>query len=70
MGCFSVLFLARSPCLHGRIAQTFVGRLERGESGITVEALAALEIGKEVDALLEGWREVGEGTATRRFGVS
>ncbi len=40
--------------------RSYVGRLKRGESGVTVEPLAALEIGKEVDALLKGWREVGE----------
>ena len=36
------MFLARSPCLHGRMARTYLGRLERGESGVTVEALAAI----------------------------
>ena len=36
------MFLARSLCLPGRIARTYVGRLERGESGVTVEALAAI----------------------------
>ncbi len=36
------MFLARSPCLPGRIARTYLGRLERGESGVTVDALAAI----------------------------
>ena len=41
-GCFSILFLTQSPCLHGKDCTVpIVRRLERGESGVTVEALAA-----------------------------
>jgi len=42
-GCFAVLFLARRP-LPARegLHRTYVERLERGESGVTVEALAAI----------------------------
>ncbi len=37
------MFPARSPYLHGKDCTVpIVGRLERGESGVTVEALAAI----------------------------
>ena len=37
------MFLTRSPCLHAKDCTVpIVRRLERGESGVTVEALAAI----------------------------
>ncbi len=49
VGCCLVLFLARSPCLQEGLHRVYVGRLERGESGVKVEAFAGLgRVGSEL----------------------
>ncbi len=65
------MFLARSPCLHGRIARTYLGRLERGESGVTVEALATIlaALGVSLREFFKPFKEVVRPRTPRRWRV-
>ena len=64
------MFLTQSPCLHGRIARTYVGRLERGHSGVTVEALAAIlaALGVSLREFFRPFKDVVRPRTPRRRG--
>ncbi len=65
------MFLTRSPRLHGKDCTVpIVGRLERGESGVTVEALAAIlaALGVSLREFFRPFKDVVRPRTPRRRG--
>ena len=59
-----------SLAAKARVHRTYVGRLERGESGVTVEALAAIlaPLGVSLGEFFKPFREVVRPRTPRRRG--
>ena len=60
----------RAPRQHPKVQRTYVGRLERGESGVTVEALAAIlaALGVSLGEFFRPFRQVVRPRTPRRRG--